>query len=79
VEAERDRLREQGHSGSDLDERLRAAVSEAFLPRDEARAIDHLNRLAALGVRHFIVLHRPPYDVAYLERFMAHVAPRVHP
>jgi F420-dependent oxidoreductase-like protein len=78
VEAERVRLQAQGYSGPDLDERLRAAVAEAFLPRDEARAIDHLNRLASLGVRHFIILHRPPYDVAYLERFMTQVAPRIH-
>ena len=77
VEAERQRLIAEGVSAADLEDRLRAAVWEQFLPVDEARAIERLSEYAAVGVTHFIVIRRPPYDMRVIERFMTHVAPKV--
>lgn len=78
LEAERQRLATEGLSPAAIDERLRAMVWQQFLPVDEARAIDRLNEYLAVGVTHFIVIRRPPYDTTVIERFMSHVAPHVH-
>jgi len=77
VEGERQRLIAEGVPTSELDERTRAAVGEMFLPDDEAKAVDRLSQYAALGITHFIVIRRPPYDLKAIERLITHVAPRV--
>jgi alkanesulfonate monooxygenase SsuD/methylene tetrahydromethanopterin reductase-like flavin-dependent oxidoreductase (luciferase family) len=77
VELDRRRLIAEGVSAADLDDRLRAAVYEQFLPEDDERAIDRLNEYAAVGVTHFIVIYRPPYDFSRIERLLTKVAPRV--
>ncbi len=78
VIADRQRLIAEGVPASDLEDRLRETVYSQFLPLDPAKAIDRLNEYAAIGVTHFILLIRPPYDLAKLERFMTQVAPHVH-
>ena len=75
--SERQRLIEEGVPASDLDERLRSAIYDAFLPEDDARAIDRLNEYVAVGVTHFIVIRRAPYDFERIERFVSRVAPHV--
>jgi hypothetical protein len=50
---------------------------ESLLPVDESRAVDRLREYVAVGVTHFIVAARPPYDVGGLERFLTRVAARV--
>jgi hypothetical protein len=77
--AERRRLEAEGVSAADLEPRLRAWVLESLLPVDESRAIDRLHEYVAVGVTHFIVAARPPYDLAGLERFLGRVAARVRP
>jgi hypothetical protein len=62
---------------ADLEARLMAWVWEALLPVDEHRAIDRLHAFVAVGVTHFIVAARPPYDLPGLERFLSRVAARV--
>jgi F420-dependent oxidoreductase-like protein len=78
LEADRQRLVEQGVPAGRLDEELRRVTYEQFLPEDDARAIDRLNEYVAVGVTHFIVIVRPPYDVDRFERLLARVAPHVH-
>ena len=73
----RRRLEGEGISAADLEARLRAWVWESLLPVDESRAVDRLHEYVAVGVTHFIVAARPPYDVAGLERFLTRVAARV--
>jgi len=75
--AERRRLEGEGVSAAELEARLRAWVWESLLPVDESRAIDRLHEYVAVGVTHFIVAARPPYDLAGLERFLTRVAARV--
>ncbi|MGH7861537.1 MAG: LLM class F420-dependent oxidoreductase [Candidatus Dormibacteraceae bacterium] len=75
--SERQRLIEEGVSAADLDDRLRAAIYESFLPEDDARATDRLNEYVAAGVTHFVVIRRAPYDFKLIERFIDRVAPRV--
>jgi F420-dependent oxidoreductase-like protein len=75
--AERRRLEAEGVPAARLEERLRAWAWEAFLPVDEARAVDRLREYVAVGVTHFIVIQRPPYDLGWMERFLARVAARV--
>ena len=75
--AERRRLEAEGVSGGELEKRLRAWLWESLLPVDEARAIDRLHEFVAVGVTHFIVAARPPYDFAGLERFLTRVAAHV--
>jgi F420-dependent oxidoreductase-like protein len=75
--AERQRLVDAGVPASEMDDRLRQAVFEGFVPADDAQAIDQLNRLASYGITHFILLHRNPYRRTYLENFMTRIAPRV--
>jgi F420-dependent oxidoreductase-like protein len=76
--ADRPRLVEQGVPAARLDDELRRVSYEQFLPDDDARAADRLSDYVAVGVTHFIVIVRPPYDVARFERLLARVAPRVH-
>jgi hypothetical protein len=52
-------------------------VGESLLPVDESRAVDRLQEYVAVGVTHFIVAARPPYDLPGLERFLTRVAARV--
>lgn len=78
VEMDRQRLIAEGVSAADLDDRLRATVYEQFLPVDDARAIDRLNEYAAVGVTHFIVIFRPPYNLPRIEHFFNVVGSRVH-
>jgi len=75
--AERRRLEAEGVSAADLERRLRAWVWESLLPVDESRAVDRLQEFLAVGVTHFLVVARPPYDLRGLERFLTHVAARV--
>ena len=75
--AERRRLEAEGVSGAGLEARLKAWAWESFLPVDESRAVDRLHEYVAVGVTHFIVASRPPYDLGGLERFLARVAARV--
>jgi alkanesulfonate monooxygenase SsuD/methylene tetrahydromethanopterin reductase-like flavin-dependent oxidoreductase (luciferase family) len=75
--AERRRLEGEGVPAADLEARLRAWVWESLLPVDESQAVDRLHEYVAVGVTHFIVAARPPYDLAGLERFLARVASRV--
>lgn len=75
--ADRQRLIDEGVHASQLDERLREITYSQFLPEDETRAVDRLNEYVAVGVTHFIVIVRPPYDRAKLERLLNRVAPRV--
>ena len=75
--AERRRLEAEGVPAAELEARLRAWVWESLLPVDESRAIDRLHEYVAVGVTHFIVAARPPYDLAGLERFLTRVAARV--
>src|SRR5262249_42961284 len=75
--AERRRLEAEGVSAAELEARLKAWAWESFLPVDESRAVDRLHEYVAVGVTHFIVAARPPYDLAGLERFLARVAARV--
>jgi F420-dependent oxidoreductase-like protein len=77
LEADRQRLIAEGVSAADLDDRLREATYEHFLPEDDARAIERLNEYVAVGVTHFILLQRPPYDLARLDRFLSRVTPHV--
>jgi F420-dependent oxidoreductase-like protein len=77
VEMDRQRLIAEGVAAAELDDRLRATVYEQFLPVDDARAIDRLNAYAAVGVTHFIVIFRPPYDLPKIEHFLTHVGERV--
>jgi F420-dependent oxidoreductase-like protein len=72
--AERRRLEQEGVSAADLEPRLRAWVLESLLPVDESRAVDRLHEYVAVGVTHFIVAARPPYDLPGLERFLTRVA-----
>ena len=76
--ADRDRLIAEGVPATELEDRLRETVYSQFLPMDPAKAIDRLNEYVAIGVTSFILLIRPPYDLAKLERFMSRVAPHVH-
>jgi F420-dependent oxidoreductase-like protein len=78
VEQDRQRLIAEGVSATDLEERLRAAVYEQFLPEDEVRAVDRLCEYAAVGVSHVIVIFRPPYDFNRIERLLTKVGPRVN-
>jgi F420-dependent oxidoreductase-like protein len=75
--AERRRLEGEGVAAADLEARLKAWVRESLLPVDESRAVDRLHEYVAVGVTHFIVAARPPYDLAGLERFLSRVAARV--
>lgn len=75
--ADRQRLIDAGVPGARLDDELRRVTYEQFLPEDEGRAIDRLNEYAAVGVSHFIVIHRAPYDRAALERFQSRVVPHI--
>ncbi|MET0851412.1 MAG: TIGR03560 family F420-dependent LLM class oxidoreductase [Candidatus Rokuibacteriota bacterium] len=75
--AERRRLEAEGVPAADLEARLKAWVWESLLPVDESRAIDRLHAFVAVGVTHFIVAARPPYDLPGLERFLTRVAARV--
>ena len=75
--AERRRLEAEGVPAADLEAKLRAWVWESLLPVDEGRAVDRLHAYVAVGVTHFIVAARPPYDLAALERFLTRVAARV--
>ena len=75
--ADRQRLIDEGVPAARLDDELRRVTYEQFLPEDDARAIDRLSEYAAVGVTHFIVIRRPPYDLPKLERFLARVAPHV--
>jgi hypothetical protein len=75
--AERRRLEAEGVPAAGLEARLRAWVWEAFLPEDASRAIDRLGEYVSVGVTHFIVVARPPYDLGWMERFLARVAARV--
>jgi len=73
----RARLIAEGVPAARLDDELRRVTYEQFLPEDDARAIDRLNEYVAAGVTHFILLQRPPYDLARLEQFLSRVAPHV--
>jgi F420-dependent oxidoreductase-like protein len=75
--AERRRLEAEGVPAAQLEERLRAWLWESLLPVDTSRAVDRLQDYVAVGVTHFIVAARPPYDLAGLERFLTRVAARV--
>ena len=75
--ADRDRLIAAGVPAARLDDELRRVTYEQFLPEDEARAIDRLSEYAAVGVTHFIVIIRAPYDYRKLERLLTRVAPHV--
>ena len=75
--AERRRLEAEGVSGAGLEARLKAWAWESFLPVDESRAVDRLHEYVAVGVTHFIVASRPPYDLGGLERCLARVAAHV--
>ena len=75
--ADRERLVAAGVPAARLDDELRRVTYEQFLPEDEGRAIERLCEYAAVGVTHFIVIVRPPYDYRKLERFLAQVTPRV--
>jgi F420-dependent oxidoreductase-like protein len=75
--AERRRLEAEGVPAAGLEARLRAWVWEAFLPEDASRAIDRLGEYVSVGVTHFIVVARPPYDLGWMERFLSRVAARV--
>ena len=77
LEADRQRLIAAGTPAARLDDELRRVTYEQFLPEDEARAIDRLSAYAAVGVTHFILIYRPPYDLAQIERFLSRVAPHV--
>jgi len=75
--AERRRLEADGVSAGEMEARLKAWAWESFFPVDESRAVDRLHEYVAVGVTHFIVAARPPYDLAGLERFLTRVAARV--
>jgi len=75
--AERRRLETEGVPAARLEDRLRAWLWESLLPVDASRAVDRLQEYVAVGVTHFIVAARPPYDLAGLERFLTRVAARV--
>ncbi len=77
VEADRQQLLAEGVSPIDLDERLRERVYEQFLPEDEARAVDRLNEYVAVGVTHFILIFRPPYDFRKIDAFVNRIGARV--
>jgi F420-dependent oxidoreductase-like protein len=74
---ERARLVAEGVPAAALEDRLRASVWEQFLPADESRAVDRLQEYVAVGVTHFIVIVRPPYDFGRMERFLTRVGARV--
>jgi F420-dependent oxidoreductase-like protein len=75
--AERRRLEGEGVTAAQLEARLKTWLWESLLPVDESRAVDRLREYVAVGVTHFIVAARPPYDVGGLERFLTRVAARV--
>jgi F420-dependent oxidoreductase-like protein len=77
VEADRQRLIAEGVPAAQLDDRLREVVYQQFLPADESRAIDRLNEYVAVGVTHFVVIVRPPYDVRGVERWLSRVGGHV--
>jgi F420-dependent oxidoreductase-like protein len=78
VEQDRQRLIAEGVSAAELDDRLRAAVYEQFLPEDDERAVHRLSEYAAVGVTHFVVIFRPPYDFKRIENLLTKVGPRIH-
>src|SRR4029077_20053650 len=75
--AERRRLEGEGVTAAQLEARLKTWLWESLLPVDESHAVDRLREYVAVGVTHFIVAARPPYDVGGLERFLTRVAARV--
>ena len=77
LEAERQLLVAQGVAEADLDDRVREAVYQQFLPDDDSQAIDRLDEYAAVGVSHVIVIRRPPYDFQKIEHFLTHIGERV--
>jgi F420-dependent oxidoreductase-like protein len=77
VGMDRQRLIADGVSAADLDDRLRETVYEQFLPVDDARAIDRLSEYVGVGVTHFIVIFRPPYNLGQIEHFLNAVGSRV--
>jgi len=77
IAQERERLAGEGYRGAELEEQVRLSVWTQFLPIDEERAAAMLNEYAAVGVAHFIVIHRAPYDYQRLQRFVERVIPAV--
>lgn len=77
IHQERERLSAEGYRGDELEEQVRKSIWTQFLPIDEEGAARMLSEYAAVGVTHFIVIHRHPYDHAALERFMQRVVPHV--
>ncbi|TAK24183.1 MAG: TIGR03560 family F420-dependent LLM class oxidoreductase [Chloroflexota bacterium] len=77
IAQERERLAADGYRDAELERQVRASVYTQFLPIDEERAAQRLNEYAAVGVSHFIVIYRAPYDYARLERFVERVMPNV--
>lgn len=77
IAQERERLGAEGYGGAELEEQVRASIYTQFLPIDPERAAERLSEYAAVGVTHFIVIHRAPYDYARLERFVERVIPAV--
>jgi F420-dependent oxidoreductase-like protein len=77
IAQERERLSAEGYRGDELEEQVRRSIYSQFLPIDEERAASFLSEYAAVGVTHFIVIHRAPYDYARLERFVERVIPNV--
>lgn len=75
IAQERERLETEGYRGAELEEEVRKSIYTQFLPIDEERAAAMLSEYAAVGVTHFIVIHRAPYDYARLERFVERVVP----
>jgi F420-dependent oxidoreductase-like protein len=77
IAQERERLGAEGYRGAELEEQVRASVFTQFLPIEEERAAQRLSEYAAVGVTHFVVIHRAPYDYGRLERFVERVIPDV--
>jgi alkanesulfonate monooxygenase SsuD/methylene tetrahydromethanopterin reductase-like flavin-dependent oxidoreductase (luciferase family) len=77
IAQERERLGAEGYRGDELEEQVRRSIYSQFLPIEEEPAARRLSEYAAVGVTHFIVIHRAPYDYARLERFVERVIPNV--
>jgi F420-dependent oxidoreductase-like protein len=77
IAQERERLGADGYAGAELEEQVRRSIYTQFLPIEPERAAERLSEYAAVGVTHFIVIYRAPYDYARLERFVERVIPNV--
>jgi alkanesulfonate monooxygenase SsuD/methylene tetrahydromethanopterin reductase-like flavin-dependent oxidoreductase (luciferase family) len=68
VQQERAHFAAEGYRGAELEEQVRRSIYSQFLPVEPEPCLERLREYATVGVSHVLVIVRPPFDLAWLER-----------